>query len=59
MILTVGVVLSVWEGTIEGAVGGIAIAVASVLAGAAMLNFSGKYVAPHPFCQAILAQQGC
>jgi len=42
VILTVGVVLSIWEGSLSGSTTGISIAVASTFCGAAMLNFSGK-----------------
>lgn len=42
VILTLGVVLSIWEGSIAGSPPGICIALASTLCGAAMLNFSGK-----------------
>lgn len=42
LLLTSGVVLSVWEGSITGNVTGIAIALSSTLSGAAMLSFSGK-----------------
>ncbi|CAL8471965.1 g11507 [Coccomyxa elongata] len=42
VILTVGVVLSIWEGSISGSTMGMSIAVASTFCGAAMLSFSGK-----------------
>ena len=42
LLLTSGVVLSVWEGSITGSVTGITIALSSTLSGAAMLSFSGK-----------------
>jgi drug/metabolite transporter (DMT)-like permease len=42
VILTLGVVLSIWEGSIAGSPSGICIAVASTFCGAAMLSFSGK-----------------
>lgn len=42
VILTVGVVLSIWEGSISGSTIGMSIAVASTFCGAAMLSFSGK-----------------
>ena len=42
VILTLGVVLSVWEGSIAGSPTGICIALASTVCGAAMLSFSGK-----------------
>ncbi|KAK9830332.1 hypothetical protein WJX72_011058 [[Myrmecia] bisecta] len=41
IILTAGVVLSVWEGSISGSVYGIVISLSSVVCGAAMLSFSG------------------
>ena len=42
VILTLGVLLSIWEGSIAGSPSGICIAVASTFCGAAMLSFSGK-----------------
>ena len=42
IILTLGVVLAIWEGSIAGSPSGIGIALASTFCGAAMLNFSGK-----------------
>ncbi|KAK9866952.1 hypothetical protein WJX84_004634 [Apatococcus fuscideae] len=42
VLLTFGVVLSVWEGSVHGSVTGITIALTSTLSGAAMLSFSGK-----------------
>lgn len=42
VVLTVGVVLSIWEGSLSGSTTGISIAIASTFCGAAMLNFSGK-----------------
>ena len=42
LLLTLGVVLSVWEGSITGSMTGISIALSSTLSGAAMLSFSGK-----------------
>jgi hypothetical protein len=42
VVLTAGVVLSIWEGSLSGSTTGISIAVTSTFCGAAMLNFSGK-----------------
>ena len=42
IILTLGVVLAIWEGSLAGSPSGIGIALASTFCGAAMLNFSGK-----------------
>ncbi|KAK9836954.1 hypothetical protein WJX81_002533 [Elliptochloris bilobata] len=42
VILTAGVVLSVWEGSVSGSTVGIGLSLASVLCGAAMLSFSGR-----------------
>ena len=42
VVLTLGVVLSIWEGSIAGSPTGICIALASTFCGAAMLSFSGK-----------------
>lgn len=42
VVLTAGVVLSIWEGTLAGSNAGILIAVASTFCAAAMLSFSGK-----------------
>lgn len=42
VMLTLGVVLSIWEGSLAGSSSGISIAIASTVCGAAMLNFSGK-----------------
>ena len=42
VILTLGVVLSIWEGSVSGSWLGISVAVASTVCGAAMLSFSGK-----------------
>ena len=46
IILTLGVVLSIWEGSIAGSPTGICIALASTFCGAAMLSFSGKVGSP-------------
>lgn len=47
VILTVGVVLSIWEGSVSGSTMGMSIAVASTFCGAAMLSFSGKVQLPN------------
>lgn len=54
VILTVGVVLSIWEGSLSGSTTGISIAVASTFCGAAMLNFSGKVQALRAMSQALM-----
>lgn len=48
VVLTLGVVLSIWEGSIAGSPTGICIAVASTFCGAAMLSFSGKVISKDP-----------
>ena len=52
VILTLGVVLAIWEGSASGSWLGISVAVASTLCGAAMLSFSGRVsccpVSRHP-----------
>ncbi len=56
LVLTLGVVLSIWEGSIAGSPTGICIAVASTFCGAAMLSFSGKVpstCAPLQACQSV------
>ena len=59
VILTLGVVLSIWEGSVSGSWIGVSVAVASTVCGAAMLSFSGKVLCASCCAGRVWLQASC